>query len=219
MTNSLFHVSLAYKAAFLTSVVAEIESLAPKLNLPLSSPIVTQSISDLRVSSPRFPSGFGGFIVVDNAFCFAFTRGKVHTIATRRFMSDSLLLQDYRRLAGQESQIEAEEAYGLSLNCLRAIGFDIDGFLQLAVTNVSQLEFGPSQSQLPIFEITLKDTNSISNVEIVIDGSKEAADRRLMSLTIQGAEAQQFLRRPLIVITNALELNAKPDLPTKKIGR
>lgn len=219
VTNSLFYASLAYRAAFLAAASLEIGDLTWKLSLGISRPVAAQHFTEVRISSPNFRDGFGGTVVVQDDFQFSFSAGKVHTIASHRFMSDTLLLEDYRRLAGQESQIRIEEAYALSLRHLRAIDFDVDGFHKIAATNVVQLKFGPEGIPLPMFEIALRATNSAANVEVGIDGSKEAAGHRLLNIFIHGNEAQQFLRRPLIVITNALELNAKPDPPTKKIGR
>lgn len=241
MTNILF-TSLAYKAVVLQLMVAEANFYAERLKLPESRPIQMTHLTGSHIGAPEAGFGLGSFQTKNYSYSFPGNgkfmqltndgriihfpeKGKLAYIAKRdpfKAFGGSLFDQ---KLINARSLIDTNDAYQMATQWLTAISIDVAALEKKHKPLVVQQSFydppiSPAQydnipkdaprKTRPVFDVTWGGTIDNALVWMQILGPTK-------ELTLLRMEDTTFSRRPAIVVTNALELNHRPDPQVKKL--
>jgi hypothetical protein len=210
MTN-LLHISLAYKMAVIQLMVGEANFYAEKLNLPCSRPI---QVSEVKSLVRPLSSGFGSFISTSNFF-FSFNKdGKLwDVVRLKLFEGDTpyvftSFVPHISELKKTPSLINKNEAYQMATQWLNAFSVNVPGLEQKHKPLVTQQQVIASPDStnlitLPIYYVKWGNQENPA-VEVNILGTT----KELMELR---TEDTSFSRRRPLIVTNAAELNSRPD--------
>ena len=224
MTN-LLHISIAYRLAALQLMTAEAGYFSQQLHLHVKLPITPADVSGY-VSPPRM--GFGGTLKTTNVV-FAFNQqGQLWSV----YCHDGFQLQNptdiqaYPRLTALTSIIDEAGAYHLATQWLASVQFDVVALEKKyghrtwqeiyydPPLPLDKLDAPPASSKkipLPIFQVAWGAAD-IPPVQVTVFGAtKELIEIRAIDTSLS--------RRPSLVVTNALVLDAIPDPPKALPGR
>ena len=209
MTNLLTSISLAYKLAALQLMLSEAGYFSEKLQLATPHPLQTTDLVAAHVSPPAL--GFGGTIQTTNyAFSFG-SSGKLCFVS--QFVpglpdTTEAIQQRRRELAKKTSLIDTNGAWLLATQWLQALDADMPALARLPHTVEQEYFLDPlvpaaGRQPVPIFNVIWGEEFD-SPVNVRLHGVTK------LPLAIR-FENCALLRRPPLVITNATELNARPD--------
>ena len=237
-SNHLARTSLAYRASVGPKMLAEANYFAKKLNLLPRRPIQENDIVRFYVAAPLYsridntnlPSPAaklcaaqfvaGGFIDTTN-FDFSFNKGYLWGVNNRLKHIERFDLYD--EWAKTPSLIDTNGAYQLAAQWLSAVDVDVAALEKeykpiveqqwcwnQPGLNVHHPPGDTNKTMLPIFNVTWG-TNWVeypARVQIL------GTTKELMMLNFSEFSVS---RRPLLVITNAIELNNIPDPSLKQL--
>ena len=239
-SNHLARTSLAYRSAVLQQMLAEANSFSDRLKLPPPHPIQSADIVGFYVGAPWFSKVedmnlrspvarvraarivAGGFIETTN-FCFSFNQGHLWHVANR--INHDERFSHYSEWAKTPSLINSNTAYQLATQWLASVDIDVGALEKQYEPKVEQRWFwnepglgvyhppgDTNKTMLPIYEVTWGTNwlNFPANVQIL------GTTKELMKL---GFGDFSVSRRPVLVISNAVELNNIPDPPTRHLQR
>lgn len=220
MTNMTYIASLAYKAAVLRLLLPEVNFISEQLRLPTPHPIQMRDVQEIEVSSPKF--GFGGSVETTN-FVFTYsnngpaqhrsTAGYLRVILNKVKHIERFDL--YPEWARTPSLIDSGGAHQLATQWLAAVGVDVNALDGRYPYQVEQASFwnqpglevyhppgDTNKTMLPVFNVLWGD---------VIKGGDYPAQVRILGTTkeLMSLSLWDFslIRRPALVVTNAMELN------------
>lgn len=228
--------SLAYQSTAVQRMLEEANYCAVQLKLPVPHPLKISDISEIYVTSlwgskiedtnlvsiiervRRAKYAVGGSIWMTN-FCFFFNTGRLWSIANRTQHMERFDL--YPLWARTPSIIVSNEAVQIATQWLAWIDVDVDTlskkypakieqqwFWNQPGLNVHHLPGDTNKTMLPIFNVTWG--NDAAQVRVL------GTTKELMELRVGDAGLSS---RPLLIITNAIELNNIPDPQIKKLER
>lgn len=243
MTNllSLWHVSLAYKTLALQLMLSEANWAGHQLRLPGQWPITQTNLVASLIGPPRITgTNVGGALTASN-YWFSFTNdGKLWNLIYHKYGPDtSIVVGEYAETEMRRvSVITTNDAYQMATNWLTQISVDVEGLNRkykprtwqqrrcdppLTIEQLMALKRWEDAPLVdtPIFHVAwgslaketpapkdYKPTTEYTGAEVVILGStKELLEIRILE--------SEFCKRPPLVITNAAELNSRPDPPMK----
>lgn len=243
----LSRVSLAYRAIAAEKLLTEANYLSKQLQLPIQYPILPSN-ANIWIRGPwgsktdstnmhlskadriRAASFFASGVVAADKFTFGLGGPDNRVNVKRvRIKDEGSILDLYPELARTPSLTDTNGAYQLATQWLTAISVDVAelerkhkvGFFQhffwgnLEDLPKDQWTYRPptstNKTMLPIFDVNWGDGDT-PGVKVTILG----CTKELLELQINDAS---FYRRPLLIITNAIELNSRPDPPVKRLDR
>ncbi|MGH7953042.1 MAG: hypothetical protein ACREFE_14160 [Limisphaerales bacterium] len=151
-------------------------------------------------------------------FEFTFANGKLREVMRLSEPQTERYARDLDRLVGKPSLINDAQAHELATQWLAAVDVDVAALEKQFPPSVNQLHYLPRGETntvlLPIFYVDfgLRPVHRESSVEVEILGTT----KELQDLTINNLS---FSRRPLLLITNILELVRTPNPPLKHLER
>jgi hypothetical protein len=216
MTNLLSYVGAAYKAVALSLMLDEAGHFSKILNLPIPQPLRVEDLSASRVSPPRF--GFSGMISTTN-YSFGFADNKLRFVHRRGHLpeDESELRAAQIALSKQKSFIDTNGAYQLATQWLGAVAADLASLSRLHAQTEQEFIFAEpvalkevettkvKKIYLPVYNVTWEQTVSVRIL---------GTTRELWHLRFDDGS---FSLRPIIVITNAAELNTRPEPARRRI--
>jgi hypothetical protein len=243
------HDTRAWRAAVLQLMLSEANWASDQLHLPIPHPIRASDLIDGGATAPwastvinpwktNLPNadippktllralGFGvGMGKIDTTnFTFGFGAGKL-TYIMRLNVPDA---ERYAQLVGKPSLINDAQAHQLALQWLAALDVDMAKLAKLK-WSVGQMPYRPRGATnmilLPIYHVRF------GNIHYPASGNLPAFDepqaeveilgttRELWELRIDSFYGLYLLQRPLLLITNALELICTPDPPVKQLEK
>jgi hypothetical protein len=236
----LAQTSLAYQSVNVEYMLREANYFSGQLKLPTPHPIQLRDIDAINVSPPWYskiedtnlaPSVgrvlhakfvAGGSIATTN-FWFAFRLGHLSSVINRVQHMERFDL--YPVWAKTPSLVDSNEAYQIATQWLASIEVDVGVLGKKYAPKVEQKWFwnrpgldvhhppgDTNKTMLPIFDVTWG-TNWVDYpAQVRILGTtKELMELRVGDSTLS--------RRPLLIITNAIELNNIPDPQIKHLER
>jgi hypothetical protein len=128
------------------------------------------------------------------------------------------------RLVGQPSLIDTNGAYQLATQWLTAVGVDVSALEKQFPHSVNQLQYlargATNTVLLPLYYVGLGTNVS---PKLMPSGFDPAVEVEILGITkeLQDLEINDFSfsHRPLLLITNALELIRTPNPPMKQLQR
>lgn len=233
-SNHLAQTSLAYRAAVGPKMSAEVNYFAKKLNLPPGRTIQEEDIVKYYITVPLFsrildtnsptPAArlraaqfvVGGFVETTN-FVFYFYQGHLWQINNRVNHDERFDL--YPGWSQTPSLIDTNGAYQLATQWLAAVGLDVGALEKKYQPKVEQQWFwsqpglnvyhppgDSNKTMLPIYDVIWGTNSTQYPARVQILGTT----KELMVLNFSDFSVS---RRPLLVITNAVELINIPDPP------
>lgn len=239
----LNHVSLAYRAVAVEKLLREANFFSEQLKLPTPHPIQS-SDAHIWVSPPWFNKSdstntslskadrvraatfFASGVVESGNFSFVLggiaNRRSIHRF---KIKDEDSIFDLYPELSKTPSLIDTNGAYQLATQWLSAISVDVPALERKNKPTFDQRFFWgkaedlpkddrwtnppatTNKTLLPIFSVSWGDAVSVT----ILGTTKE-----LMAL---GMEGNSFVRYPPLIITNAMELNTRPDPPIKHLQR
>jgi hypothetical protein len=228
--------SLAYRSTAVQHMLQEANYFSVQLNLPTPHPIQIRDIDDIHVT-PLWYSKIentnlasavervlhakfvvGGFIETTN-FCFFFQGGRLWSVVNRVQHMERFDL--YPVWAKTASLISSNGAVQLATQWLASVDIEVGALEKKHIPKVEQQWFwnqpglnvhhppgDTNKTVLPIFSVTWGG----DAVQVKILGTTN----ELMELRVGDST---FSHRPLLIITNAIELNNIPDPPLKHLER
>ena len=156
-------------------------------------------------------------------FVFYFADGKLREITHLSEPQVERYAHDLDQLVGKPSLIETNSAHQLATQWLAAVEMDMAGIEQLKWT-VHQLHYkalgATNYVTLPLYYV------HFGNKHFSASGNLHAFDEPLVSVEILGTTKElqditindpSFSRRPLLLITNAIDLVRRPNPPVKRL--
>ncbi len=243
----LNRVSLAYRTVAAQMLLEEANFLAEQLKLPMPRPIQPTDAyiwvvppwyskadsTNLSLSKPdriRSATFYADGVVMTEKFEFSLggpqNRRYVHR---SKIKDEDSILDLFPELARTPSLIDTNGAYQLATQWLAAVGVDLPELERKHRWSVFQHFFWGNpedlpkdkwtynppkttkKTMLPIFDVKWGD-DSTPVVQVTVLGTT----KELLDLRIEGGS---FLKRPPLIITNAIELNTRPDPPMKQLER
>jgi hypothetical protein len=185
-------------------MLGEVNYFSQQLNLPTPHPI---QITDVRKSFIRPPKlGFGGMIETTNFAFGIYKEGKLWTVINRNKHIERFDL--YKEWAKTPSIIDTNRAHQLGTQWLSAVSVDVPALERKFKLNVGQAFFydppgSTNKTILPIYDVKWG-AEEYPAVHVKILGTT----KELMELTMNDLS---FSRRTPLIVTNAAELNSRPD--------
>lgn len=220
----------AYKALALQLMLGEADQLTRQMALPVPHPIQIQHLVSAFVGLPQY--GVGGSIQTTNV-AITFSEGRLHTITRIDIYPPLNMTVETVANIPATSTVSREGAYQLATQWLQAISVDVSALEKLFPPKILQQAYYASESASPgtkgrvpmardlvrktavIFEITWDDRKRSElerpPVQVTILGNT----KELMRLQLAD---RSYLRRPLIVMTNATEWGVRTNpLPLTRV--
>src|SRR5262249_54569046 len=140
-------IPLAYKYVALTLMLAEINDISQRLNLPVERPLVPQNFHVIHVAKP-FLTGFGGTLETDK-FSFVFFKSGILRRITRLNAFENLPLRELQwKQSRMTSLVNSNQAYQLATNWLGAVSVDVAALEKRYRPSVEQTFFYPDSIDL-----------------------------------------------------------------------
>jgi hypothetical protein len=242
----LGRVSFAYRSVAIQQMLSEANYFSQHLKLQ-PCPIQLSDIKNVYVSAPLFSmiEDFNtllkesdnqqtriakirtaricpaGFIETTN-FCFYFHKGYLWSVVNRIHHLERFDL--YPTWAKTPSLVDTNGAYQLAVQWLSAISVDTVALEKKYPPKATQRFFYPDAkglhdppdlrkrvAMLPIFDLKWGEDDSPALNVTILGTSKELIELHM--------DNTSFSRRPLLIITNAIELTSIPDPPVKQLQR
>jgi hypothetical protein len=216
---------MAYRAVAVEKMLQEVNLFSDRLQLPTPHPIRMPDLTSTYVFLPR--EGLNGVMTTENSY-FSIDHGVLWCFSRLSVEGKESVVELFPKLIKTPSLVDSNSAYSLATQWLSAISMDVPALEHKYQPSVSQWFFYgkpedlpkdvwsmPSvvstnvRTMLPIFDVVWGKGDS-PPVKLTILGWK----RELLSLRL---EDKSFSRRPVMVITNAAELNAMPDPPVAEL--
>jgi hypothetical protein len=223
--GDILHVSKAYSNVVSKAMVAEASFFAEKLDLPIPRPLQGQDIS-VHVSCPTYFQELGYILAGGYEFLFPGPDEEpmTNTLGFVRFIEPgklalvrkSKLLKEHESSPGELDpewlktplQIDGRRAYQLATQWLAAVQVDVPALerkYKPAITQAQHRTLQGAQLKLPIFNVTWGGTaeDDVPVLVQILGTTKE-----LLTLALGDT---RFCRRPAIFVSNASDLNSRPD--------
>lgn len=242
----LTQTSIAYRSAVGPRMLEEANYFSGRLKLPPPHPITVTDIVEFRVSPPLYSMDeeLGRLMKEDSSaksviarlhtakivvrgsiettnFCFSFNRGYLWYVANRINHDERFSM--YAEWAKTSSLIDSNGAVQLATQWLASVDVDVAALNKKNKPKVEQQWFwnqpgldvyhppgDTNKTMLPIFEVTWGTNEADYPAEVEILGTT----KELMKLHLGDFSLSH---RPLLVVTNAVELNNIPDPPVKRL--
>jgi hypothetical protein len=239
--------SLAYRTVAVEKLLREANIVSEQLKLPTPHPI-QPSDANIRVRPPWFSKSdstnmslskadriraatFFASGVVESAN-FAYSLGgpeNCRYVHRFKIKDEDSIFDLYPELAKTPALIDTNGAYQLATQWLSAISVDVPALERKYKLNYYQWFFWgrpedltadhwtyhapttTNRTMLPIFDVNWGDAGSPAVKVTILGTTKELMELRM--------EDSSFVRRPPLIITNAMELNTRPDPPVKHLER
>jgi hypothetical protein len=234
----LAQTSLAYQSVVVQHMLPEANYFSAQLKLPTPHPIRILDVNNIHVTPPWYSKientnlsspvervlnakfVIGGFTETTN-FCFYFRGGNLWSVVNRVQHMERFDL--YPVWAKTPSLINSNGAYQLATQWLASVDIDVNAlgknykpkieqafFWNQPGLNVQHPPGDTNKTLLPIFNVTWGTNWANYPGQVRILGTtKELMELRVGDSTLS--------RRPLLIITNAIELNNIPDPPMKHL--
>jgi hypothetical protein len=228
-------VSSRYSSAAVNCMLGEANYFSKRLKLGSPYPIHVRDVEGHFVGAPmreddtakeviakllRARIGTAGFIETTN-FCFNFRGGRLFEVVNR--INDDERFSMYDEWAKTRSVLDTNGAYQLAKGWLAAVDVDVGALEERYKPRVEQRWFwsqpglnvnhplgDTNKTMLPIYEVSRGTDNSNWPAQVQVLGTtKELMKLHLGDLSLS--------RRPLLLISNAIELNNIADAPLKAI--
>ena len=239
--------SFAYQATALQRMLAEANYFSDRLKLPTPHPIQLDDVVyptvfqgwysmikdtsfsyfstniPLEVRLHAIKIGASGVIETTN-FSFSFKQGRLMDIERLSEHEVEYYANDLDKLIGQPSLINDSEAHELATKWLAAVDVDVPSLEKKYPPEVNRLRYLPKNStniiELPFYFVHWG-WQYYSNADNSVSSSTPLVEVKILGTTKEFVELHtldtSFSRRPLLLITNALELIRTPNPSVKRL--
>jgi len=243
----LNHVSLVYRAVAVEKLLGEASFFSEQLRLPTPRQIHS-SEANIRVAPPwyakidnvntnlskadniRDAMFLASGTVTTSNFTFGLgdTKNRVN-VHRFKIKNEDSIFELYPELAATPSLIDTNGAYQLATQWLSAVSVDVLALERKQKLNFFQWFFWGNPGDLPKDHWTYNAPTTTNKTMLPIyDVKWGEGDTPAVKVTILGSSREllelqindgSFSTRPLLVISNGLELNSRPDPPVKRLER
>lgn len=241
----LNRVSLAYKITIVERMLVEANFFSDKLKLVSPHPITLSDLL-VQYAVPLWNNKIDGtnmnlskaerirqanFVVTGRIgttnYDFSFNGGRLWNIQRLKIKNEDSIFELYPELAKTPSLIDTNGAYQLATQWLSAVSVDVPALERKHKLSFFQWFFWGKPEDLPKDHWTYNAPTATNKTMLPIyDVKWGEGDTPAVKVTVLGSMKELWelqindgsvSKRPLLVISNALELNSRPDPPVKHL--
>jgi hypothetical protein len=244
IVTNINHSTLTYKSATLQQMLVEANYFSDHLKLPTVHPIQITDVQYPFIASPmynwisdtNFPYfstnisrekrlhtmkiGVGGTIETTNFF-FSFHQGKLWDVDRQSEHEMEFYADHLDQLVGKPSLINDEQAHKLATQWLAAVDVDVTALEKQSKATIRCARYQPKGATnlvfVPIYFVQWGTNHSpkyIQAYEPAVEVKILGTTKELLELSFNDTT---FSHRPLLLITNALDLVRTPNPPMKHL--